>query len=355
MYQQTDMTDEANRLLAQSISEGLRKPFHTRFIKLKEGRKYLDHADVRNRIIQVTGGVFTWEVDQVLFRDADDGVVKARGSGHAPKTMIVIGRLTIPPIGVQTGIGVSALEQNAGEDTYKSADSDAFKRAAMGFGIGLEQLYDTLSPVLRTTPDGTPDAVQTTTAPEAAREVAVSSAKEPESDEVPATEQQLNAIKALLIKNGWKAEQFGWDDFRAGEAAEWIESLSAQGKLPQGVTDPNAMPLEVENDFAEALGLTIEDERSAKAHWVREVQTAMAGPGDGVRRLLDMIEWGQRHTGGAMTPEKAAMRLKAIIHYSTTTDQVMEVEGFMQRTRLLTNDLKSFVNSKVDTLNSVTA
>jgi hypothetical protein len=54
----------------------------------------------------------------------------------------VVGRLAIPELGTRAGIGAHPLDAGAGEDAaYKSAESDAFKRAAMAFGVGLEQLY----------------------------------------------------------------------------------------------------------------------------------------------------------------------------------------------------------------------
>jgi hypothetical protein len=54
----------------------------------------------------------------------------------------VIGTLTIPGLGSRAGIGAHPLDEGAGEDAaYKSAESDAVKRAAMAFGVGLHQLY----------------------------------------------------------------------------------------------------------------------------------------------------------------------------------------------------------------------
>jgi hypothetical protein len=56
--------------------------------------------------------------------------------------MVVLSRLTIPELGSRAGIGAHPLEAGAGEDAaYKSAESDAFKRASSAFGVGLDQLY----------------------------------------------------------------------------------------------------------------------------------------------------------------------------------------------------------------------
>ena len=50
--------------------------------------------------------------------------------------------LALPELGTLARIGVQLLDAGAGEDAaYKSAESDALKRAAMAFGVGLAQLY----------------------------------------------------------------------------------------------------------------------------------------------------------------------------------------------------------------------
>ena len=128
---------ECKRLLAE--------PFPVSLIKEKNGLAYLPHEVVRERLIAATGNCFDWTIDQILFRD--DGVTrraKDRTSGETPRpiSMVVVGRLMIPELGTRAGIGAHPLDAGAGEDAaYKSAESDALKRAAMAFGVGLAQLY----------------------------------------------------------------------------------------------------------------------------------------------------------------------------------------------------------------------
>ena len=123
----------------------LNEPFARELIEEKNGLSYLPHEVIRKRLIEATGNCFDWTIDQILFRD--DGVTRRardRTTGEAPRplSMVVVGRLTIPGLGTRAGIGAHPLDAGAGEDAaYKSAESDALKRAAMAFGVGLDQLY----------------------------------------------------------------------------------------------------------------------------------------------------------------------------------------------------------------------
>ncbi len=130
---------------ATEITSKLTEPFPADVIDEKNGLLYIPHEIIRDRLIRATDNQFDWTIDQVLFRD--DGVTRRgidRNTGEArrPLSMIIIGTLTIPGLGSRAGIGAHPLDEGAGEDAaYKSADSDAFKRAAMAFGVGLHQLY----------------------------------------------------------------------------------------------------------------------------------------------------------------------------------------------------------------------
>jgi hypothetical protein len=128
-----------------AISLDLMKPFPADVIDEKNGLLYVPHEIVRDRLISATENQFDWSIDQVLFRD--DGVTRrandrTTGEIRRPLSMIVIGTLAIPGLGSRAGIGAHPLDEGAGEDAaYKSAESDAIKRAAMSFGVGLNQLY----------------------------------------------------------------------------------------------------------------------------------------------------------------------------------------------------------------------
>lgn len=128
--------------------EKLLEPFPQTAIERKDGMAYISHDTIRMRVIEATDNNFDWITDAPEYRT--DGVVKPRqvkengkptGEIFTPQVMIVTGRLTIPGLGTRIGIGVQTLERGSGEDMYKGAESDAFKRAAMSFGVALKQLY----------------------------------------------------------------------------------------------------------------------------------------------------------------------------------------------------------------------
>jgi len=127
-----------------AVTALLTEPFPDDQVDRKNGKAYIPHELVRDRVITATGNCFDWSIEQVYFRD--DGVTRrtdrATGGAKRPWSMIVIGTLMIPGLGRRSGIGAHPLDEGAGEDAaYKSAESDAFKRAAMAFGVGLQQLY----------------------------------------------------------------------------------------------------------------------------------------------------------------------------------------------------------------------
>ena len=130
---------------ASDITAKLLEPFPAEVIEEKNGLLYIPHEIIRDRLISATENQFDWSIDQILFRD--DGVTRRAndrytGEPKRPLSMIVIGTLTIPGLGSRAGIGAHPLDEGAGEDAaYKSAESDAVKRAAMAFGVGLHQLY----------------------------------------------------------------------------------------------------------------------------------------------------------------------------------------------------------------------
>jgi hypothetical protein len=161
------MTEPDKR--ARELTELLCAPFPPEVIEIKPGggnKKYIGHEVIRQRIIASTDNQFDWKISNVEYRE--DGVLnrtdQKTGELFHPTVMVVTGELTIFGLGTRSGQGVQALEHGAGEDTYKAAESDAFKRAAMAFGIGLDQLYTNAPPVApqrRTepTPIRTPDAL----------------------------------------------------------------------------------------------------------------------------------------------------------------------------------------------------
>ena len=74
------------------------------------------------------------------YTDRQTGQVTGGKSDPTP-TLMVVGELTIPGLGTRAGIGVTTIEPGAGEDNLKGASTDALKKAATLFGVGLD-LYD---------------------------------------------------------------------------------------------------------------------------------------------------------------------------------------------------------------------
>lgn len=66
--------------------------------------------------------------------------------------LIIIGELTIPGMGTRSGLGIQQVEPK-GVDIIKGAISDALKKAATLFGVGLD-LYETDSPDAAPAPNG---------------------------------------------------------------------------------------------------------------------------------------------------------------------------------------------------------
>lgn len=231
-------------------SRNLLAPFPIDVIEDKNGLLYIPHEIIRERLISATGNQFDWSVDQVMFRETRGEVRRAndRDTGEIvhPTVMIVIGTLTIPGLGSRAGIGVHPLDKGAGEDAaFKSADSDAFKRAAMAFGVGLQQLY---------IESGKPAAVRTSSyqsgngqaaptarsAASAAPQRASGGAVTIQNPDAPATPNQLKWVRDNLAKMGFDPDgDFELEGMTKGEASAWIEATK-NGRLPEGVSNPKA-------------------------------------------------------------------------------------------------------------------
>ena len=131
------------------ITEALMAPFPAEFIELKGPQKlrYIAQEHIRKRLIDATGNEFSWHITDVEYRN--DGALRDRTDRNtgalipAPPVCIVRGVLKIPALNSEReGIGVQEIEAGQGADSaYKGAESDAFKRASMAYGVGLLQLY----------------------------------------------------------------------------------------------------------------------------------------------------------------------------------------------------------------------
>lgn len=130
------------------ITEALMAPFPAELIELKQNKlRYIAQEHIRKRLIDATGNEFSWHITDVEYRN--DGALRDRTDRNtgdvipAPPVCIVRGVLKIPALNSEReGIGVQEIEAGQGADSaYKGAESDAFKRASMAYGVGLLQLY----------------------------------------------------------------------------------------------------------------------------------------------------------------------------------------------------------------------
>src|SRR6478735_10754706 len=114
------------------ISKALGEPFPRSAIKHRTGGggkslAYVEGHTVIHRLNDATGNSWSLEV-----RSIDSFTLGTRTLLRAHVA------LTIPGLGTREHIGVQAVEERGGEDLVKGAITDALKKAATLFGVGLE-------------------------------------------------------------------------------------------------------------------------------------------------------------------------------------------------------------------------
>lgn len=112
--------------------ELLTQPFNRDQVRQREGagRRMLDYVssgDIIHRVIEATDNSYDWTVVKLEF--VNDGKAAY---------WLCQGILTIPTLGSRSGAGSARLEN---EDSPKSAETDAFKRAAVKFGVALDLYF----------------------------------------------------------------------------------------------------------------------------------------------------------------------------------------------------------------------
>lgn len=242
-----DDGEQPNRPTVEFTLAELRRPFHPRVQKQKSGFTYIPHGIVRRRIIKATGNDFTWEVNDIIFRDGNE--IQRKDA----TVCIVLGTLTIPRLGRRSGIG-SAIIQKGTEDQYKSAESDAFKRAAMAFGVALELYGDDLEAQIADRPS-TPPAVPARPNPAPSPAPTASAPVSRPASQPVATTSPPTATPQVGIDPSWgnlSGEPDSWtgkgmfwkkriDDYFAGEVGalspEKLASEFQRAKPPQQVVD----------------------------------------------------------------------------------------------------------------------
>lgn len=111
----------------------LARPFDPETIRQRPGSgrtmfDYVPGGDVIARVIQATDNAFGWTVDHVELMQQNEAAY-----------WVVRGTLTIPELGSRDGLGTHPAES---VDAPKAAETDAFKRAAVKFGVALHLYTD---------------------------------------------------------------------------------------------------------------------------------------------------------------------------------------------------------------------
>ncbi len=182
-------TDERDALLA-----ALSEKFPKAAIKQREGArgKQLDYLETHTVIHRLNSAAKTWDWKLTQLQQQGD-------------LLIAIGELTIPGLGTRTGIGVQKVSERGGEDLVKGASSDAMKKAATLFGVGLE-LYgpDYGAAAQAPAKQATPDRSQPAAPPRRSNEPPHPAESQHTEDAEPralgprsATEKQLKAVYAI--------------------------------------------------------------------------------------------------------------------------------------------------------------
>lgn len=134
--------------------EILTQPFDN--VRTREGAggkqfSYVAGGDILDRILSATDGHYDWEILNIRLIDGQTRANKKTGEVYtAPSVWMVHGRLSLPGMGRRDGVGTATAES---EESPKSAETDALKRAAVKFGVALH-LYrkdeqETVSPAAR--------------------------------------------------------------------------------------------------------------------------------------------------------------------------------------------------------------
>lgn len=108
--------------------ERLTAPFPREAIRQRQGGggrmlDYLETHTVIRRLNEATGNQWSFRLTSVEWRG---------------ELVVAIGELEIPGLGTRSGIGVQRVSEGGGEDLVKGVASDALKKCATLFGVGLE-------------------------------------------------------------------------------------------------------------------------------------------------------------------------------------------------------------------------
>ena len=89
-------------------------------------------GDIVRRLLDATDNQFSWVVDKA------EMVIQETPKGNLATYWMVRGTLSLGDLGMRSGVGTHPAES---VDSAKAAETDALKRAAVKFGVGLH-LYE---------------------------------------------------------------------------------------------------------------------------------------------------------------------------------------------------------------------
>lgn len=246
----------------EEISQKLGVPFPGNAIKTRQGQagrsfRYVEGHTVIHRLNEATGNNWSLEIKEITsVQIGSESRLQARVA------------LTIPGLGTREHIGVQSVNDRGGEDLVKGVVTDALKKAATLFGVGLE-LYgpdyeagEIAQPAHRQPPRDVSafgyDMPPVVNAPQT-RQDAPHGAERPKitNPSAPVSDKQIGFIKGLARQKGISDERLAArcsqlynvaiDHLTKGDASDLIDRLQA---LPDPA--PSADDTDTHNDSTQA-------------------------------------------------------------------------------------------------------
>lgn len=195
------MTDEQSP--REELLAGLGKAFPPQAVKQRQGggNRMLSYISGDTVIRRLNDVAKSWD-----FRIVSSEWTTMRQRGAEVPMFMVTGELTIPGLGTRSGIGVQMINDNGGEDLVKGAQTDALKKAAVSFGVGIE-LYGPDLEAGASSPSSRP-AVQRDSSP----------TPRPQQGNRPASPDERENVTRTLLE---RAKRVSWSD---RHLARWAQS-----------------------------------------------------------------------------------------------------------------------------------
>lgn len=143
----------AQRMTTEDRIQALMEPFAQEEIETRQGARgkmlpYIAGENVIRRLIRACPEGFDFTIKSYTRHDYPARLVKDTGEYVDRELWVATVTVTIPGLGSRDGVGVQVVDQGTSEDMIKGAATDALKKAATVFGVGLE-LYDDPKPQQR--------------------------------------------------------------------------------------------------------------------------------------------------------------------------------------------------------------